>query len=74
MKNLFAFVLGPFLFLFTHVVHAEVIAESASPDTKSEEAKTYLLGEDIYQGTLSWQGNKASSKFNYDMEKQKENR
>ncbi len=37
----------------------------------SEEAITYLLGEYIYQGTLSWQGNKVSTKFNYDNEKGK---
>ena len=50
----------------------EEIAEAPSPNSMSEEAITYLLGEDIYQGTLSWQGNKASIKFNYD--KKKKNR
>ena len=34
-------------------------------------AINYLLGEDIYQGTLSWQGNKVSTKFNYDKPKKK---
>jgi hypothetical protein len=34
-----------------------------------EEAITYLVGEDMYQGNLSWQANKLSSKFNYDMNK-----
>ena len=50
----------------------EEIPEAApSPDQMSDEAIRYLLGEDIYQGTLSWQGNKASAKFNYDMKKEK---
>tara|TARA_B100000700_G_scaffold316088_1_gene405050 strand:- start:1018 stop:1161 length:144 start_codon:yes stop_codon:yes gene_type:complete len=37
----------------------------------SEDAINYLLSEDIYQGTLSWQGNKALTKFNYDNSKKK---
>tara|TARA_B100000965_G_scaffold329007_1_gene292295 strand:+ start:192 stop:416 length:225 start_codon:yes stop_codon:yes gene_type:complete len=37
----------------------------------SEDALNYLLSEDIYQGTLSWQGNKALTKFNYDKPKKK---
>ncbi len=49
----------------------EKIAEVPSPDQMSEEAITYLLGEDMYQGTLSWQGNKVSTKFNYHMNKEK---
>ena len=40
-------------------------------EASSEDALNYLLGEDLYQGTLSWQGNKASAKFNYDMKKEK---
>ena len=48
----------------------EEIAEAPSIDPMSEEALHYLLGEDIYQGTLSWQGNKVSTKFNYDMRKE----
>ena len=40
-------------------------------EAPSEDALNYLLGEDMYQGTLSWQGNKASTKFNYDMNKDK---
>ena len=43
--------------------------EAPSPDQMSDEAIRYLQGEDIYQGTLSWQGNKVSTKFNYDMKK-----
>ena len=45
----------------------EEIAEAAP----SEDALNYLLGEDMYQGTLSWQGNKVSTKFNYDKPKKK---
>ena len=77
MKKLFAVVLGILLCFCPLVVHAEdvdpmpqeVIAEEPTPDQMSEEAITYFLGEDIYQGTLSWQGNKVSTKFNYDMNK-----
>ena len=47
----------------------EQIVEAPSPDPMSDEAIRYLQGEDMYQGTLSWQGNKASTKFNYDMKK-----
>ena len=80
MKKLFAFVLGLLLFLCPFAVQAEdielmpqeEIAEAApSPDQMSDEAIRYLQGEDMYQGTLSWQGNKASTKFNYDMKKDK---
>ena len=72
VKKLFAFVLGLLLLFCPLAVHAEEIAEAPSPDQMSEEALTYLLGEDIYQGTLSWQGNQASTKFNYDMKKKKQ--
>jgi len=34
-------------------------------EAPSEDALTYLLSENIYQGIFSWQGNKASTKFNY---------
>ena len=53
------------------VVREEGIVEAPSPDPMSDEAIRYLQGEDMYQGTLSWQGNKASTKFNYDMKKDK---
>ena len=80
MKKIFSFVFGLLLFFCPLTVQAddeelmlqEEIAEAPSPNSMSEEAITYLLGEDIYQGTLSWQGNKASIKFNYD--KKKKNR
>ena len=77
MKNLFPFVLCLFLFLCPLLAQAdevelmpqEEIVEAPSPDPMSDEAIRYLQGEDMYQGTLSWQGNKASTKFNYDMKK-----
>ena len=77
MKKLFAFVLGLLLFLLPFAVHSEdveliqqeEIADAPAPKPMSEEALNYLLSEDIYQGTLSWQGNKASTKFNYETKK-----
>ena len=80
MKTLFALVLCLLLFFSTFAVKAEDIElmpreekpEAApSPDQMSDEAIRYLQGEEIYQGTLSWQGNKASTKFNYNMKKEK---
>ena len=79
MKKLFSFVLGVLLFFCPLAAQAEDvgpmpqegIVEAPSPDPMSEEAITYFLGEDMYQGTLSWQGNKVSTKFNYDMKKEK---
>ena len=70
MKKLFAFVLSLLLFICPFAVQAEQIADA--PEPMSEDALNYLLSEDMYQGTLSWQGNKASTKFNYD--KPKKNR
>ena len=80
MKKLFSFVLGSLLFFCPLAAQAEdielmpqeEIPEAAtSPDQMSDEAIRYLQSEDMYQGTLSWQGNKASTKFNYDMKKDK---
>ena len=79
MKKLFAFVLGLLLFLCPFSVQAEdvepitqkEIAEAPAPESMSDEAIRYLQGEDMYQGTLSWQGSKASTKFNYDKPKKK---
>ena len=79
MKKLFSFVLGLLLFFCSLAAQAEdvepmpqeEIVEAPSPDPKSDEVIRYLQGEDMYQGTLSWQGNKASTKFNYDMKKDK---
>ena len=78
MKKLFAFLLGLFLLLCPFAVQAEdvqpmpqeEIAKAPSPEPMSEDALNYLLSEDMYQGTLSWQGNKTSTKFNYDMKKE----
>ncbi len=79
MKKLFSFVLGSLLFFSPLVAQAEDvgpmpqegIVEAPSPDQMSDEAIRYLQSEDMYQGTLSWQGNKVSTKFNYDMNKDK---
>ena len=69
MKNLFSIVLALLLFLCPFAVKAEEIVEAPAPEPMSEDALNYLLSEDMYQGTLSWQGNKASTKFNYDKPK-----
>ena len=79
MKKLLSFVLVLLLFFFPLAVQAEdvelslqeKIAKAPSIDPMSDEVIRYLQGEDMYQGTLSWQGNKASSKFNYEMKMEK---
>ena len=71
MKKLLSFVLALLLFFCPFAVQAEGIAQAPAPESMSDEAIRYLQGEDMYQGTLSWQGNKASTKFNYDMKKDK---
>jgi len=71
MKRLVSFVLGILLFVCPFAVQAEGITEAPAPEPMSEDALNYLLSEDMYQGTLSWQGNKASTKFNYEMPKKK---
>ena len=71
MKKLFSFVLGILLFLCPFAVQAEQMADAPAPESMSDEAIRYLQGEDMYQGTLSWQGSKASTKFNYDKPKKK---
>ena len=74
MKKLFSFVLGLLLFFYPLIVQAEELEPiplEEIVEATSEDALNYLLGEDMYQGTLSWQGNKASTKFNYDMNKDK---
>ncbi len=79
MKELFSFVLGLLFFCCPIAVQAEEvepmpqeeIAEAPAPDPMSSDAIRYLQGEDIYQGTLSWEGNRASTKFNYDKPKKK---
>ena len=69
MKRSLSFVLGLLLFLYPFAVQAEGMADA--PEPMSEDALNYLLSEDMYQGTLSWQGNKTSTKFNYDKPKKK---
>ena len=74
MKKLFSFIFGLLLFFFPIAVQAddlESMSQEEIVEAPSEDALNYLLGEDMYQGTLSWQGNKASTKFNYDMRKDK---
>ena len=79
MKKLISIVLGLLLLVCPFAVQGEEdelmpkdeIVEAPLIDPMSEEAINYLLGEDMYQGTLSWQGNKVSTKFNYDKTKGK---
>ena len=74
MKNLFSLVLGILLFFCSLAVQAEddeLMPLEEIVKAPSEDALNYLLSEDMYQGTLSWQGNKASTKFNYDKPKKK---
>ena len=77
MQKLFSFVLGLLLFFCLIAVQAEDVEPMPqeeiveAPAPMSEDALNYLLSEDMYQGTLSWQGNKVSTKFNYDKPKKK---
>ena len=79
MKKFVSFVLGLLLFLFPFAVHSkdveltpqEEITDAPAHKPMSEDPLNYLLSEDMYQGTLSWEGNKASTKFNYDKPKKK---
>ena len=74
MKKLFSFVLGLLLFFCPIAVQAEDVEpmpQEEISEAPSDDALRYLLNEDQYQGTLSWQGNRASTKFNYDKPKKK---
>ena len=75
MKKIFSLVLALLLFFCPLAIQAKDVEpmpqEKIVEAAPSEDALNYLLGEDIYQGTLSWQGNKVSTKFNYDMNKEK---
>ena len=71
MKKLFLFVFYLLLFFCSFAVQAEEIADAPAPEPMSKNALNYLLSEDMYQGTFSWQGNKATTKFNYDKPKKK---
>ena len=73
-EKLFSFVLGLLLFFYPIAVQAEdveLIPKEEIVEAPSEDALNYLLSEDMYQGTLSWQGNKVTTKFNYDNPKKK---
>ena len=74
MKKLFSFVLGLLLFCSPIAVQAEeveLMPQEEIAEAPSDDALRYLLNEDQYQGTLSWQGNRASTKFNYEKPKKK---
>ena len=74
MKKLFAFVFGLLLFLCPFAAQAEdveLIPQEEIAELPSKDALNYLLNEDMYQGTSFWQGNKASTKFNYAKPKKK---
>ena len=74
MKKLFSFVLGLLLFFCPLSVQAEDVEpmpQEKIAEVPSKDALNYLLNEDMYQGTSFWQGNKASTKFNYDKPKKK---
>jgi len=74
MKKLFPFVFGLLLFLCPFAAQAEdveLIPQEEVAEVPSKDALNYLLNEDMYQGTSFWQGNKASTKFNYDKPKKK---
>ena len=74
MKELFSFILGLLLFFCPIAVQAEdveLMPQEGIAEAPSDDALRYLLNEDQYQGTLSWQGNRASTKFNYDNPKKK---
>tara|TARA_Y100001968_G_C19102240_1_gene593116 strand:- start:150 stop:314 length:165 start_codon:yes stop_codon:yes gene_type:complete len=44
------------------------------PSADQKELIKYLEGEDQYNGSLSWEENKLSSKFNYEIYEEKTNR
>ena len=71
MKRLISFALSLLLSFFPIAVQAEEVTAAPTPVQMSEDALNYLLSEDIYEGTLFWQGNKASTKYNYDKPKKK---
>ena len=74
MKKLIALVFGLILFFCPLAVQAEdvePIPQEEIAKVPSKDALNYLLSEDMYQGTFYWQGNKASTKFNYDKPKKK---
>ncbi len=71
MKKLISFVFALLLVFCPIAVQAKEITEAPAREPISVDALNYLLSEDMYQGSLYWQGNKASTKFNYDKPKKK---
>ena len=79
MKKLFYFVLGLLLFFCPLSVQAEdvelmpqeEIAEAPALEPMTEEQLNYLLGEEIYLGTLDLRGNKVDTKRDYSKKKKK---
>ena len=74
MKKLFALVIGLFFIFCPLAIQAEnveQIPQEKIAEVPSKDALNYLLNEDMYQGSLIWQGNKTSTKFNYDKPKKK---
>ena len=74
MKKIFAFVFGLLLFFSSRSVQVEdvelILPQEEIAGATSEDALNYLLSEEINQATLSWQGNKACTKFNYVIKKE----
>ena len=74
IEKIFAFVFCLLLFFSSRSVQAEdvelLLPQEEIAGATSEDALNYLLSEEMYLGTLSWQGNKASTKFNYDIKKE----
>ena len=74
MKKLVSFVIGLNLFFCPFAVSAkevEPMPQEERAEAPSQDALNYLLSEDMYQGTFTWQGNKVSTKFHYDKPKGK---
>tara|TARA_B100000965_G_scaffold373018_1_gene363131 strand:+ start:317 stop:541 length:225 start_codon:yes stop_codon:yes gene_type:complete len=72
MKKIFALFFGLLLFFCPLAIQAEdveQIPEEKITEVPSKDVLNYLMSEDMYQGSLSWQGNKTSIKFNYDKPK-----
>tara|TARA_B100000214_G_scaffold338697_1_gene283998 strand:+ start:309 stop:518 length:210 start_codon:yes stop_codon:yes gene_type:complete len=67
MKKTFSLFLCFLLFFSPLAIQAE--DDKQISEVPSKDALNYLLSEDMYQDSLSWQGNKTSTKFNYDKPK-----
>ena len=74
MKKCFPFIVLILMFFSPTACQAtdfEPLTQEEKVEAFSEDALNYLLSEDIYQCTLSWQSNIALSKFNYEKPKKK---